>query len=81
MTDFIVFTSAEIEAARELDDTDAWIGGRLVDGPDAGELTGRYVVNARVLADPTYERWHAMLAALPVQDLDTDVIFAPPPDE
>lgn len=80
MLSWIVFEPAEIAAARALDGPDARIGGRVLDGPGAGIPTDRLVVDARVLADPAYARWHEMLAALPTAELDTDAIFAPPSD-
>lgn len=85
---FIILNEQQKDEAEILNGVDAAVEGRLVDNPLAPPELRTYddgdpawVITARVLNDPPYERWLGSLSPLPRQILDTDMIFVPPPPE
>lgn len=76
--EWIVMTSPERARATVLNDADALLGSRRM---VLGDLAGRWAVPARLLADPDYARWHAMLQPMPRLWAAPDMLFPPPEPE
>lgn len=79
---WIVMTTAQQSDAATLDGNGIEIGGRQIDNALAnnlgyGTLVGQWVVGARLLNDPDYERWVPSLGALPIYVMDSDTLFVP----
>lgn len=88
---FILVDATQKAAAEALNDNDVAVYGRLIDNPLANNLglgtlqadapDQRFVIPARVLNDPLYERWVATLGQLDIHVMDSDTLFVPLVDE
>jgi len=78
---WIVMTPAEKDTATELDNDDSRLGAReivntLANNLGLGTLVGKWVAPARLLNDPDYVRYVALLGSLPIHVMDSDTLFA-----
>lgn len=72
--EWIVMSAAERARATVMNDDNAFLGARrIVHGTHAG----CWVAPARLLADPDYARWHAILSPLPRLFATPEMLFPP----
>lgn len=62
------------------------VNPRLIDNPLAdnqefGDIVGLWVMPARLLVDPDYERWYDLCSEFPIRTMDSDILFLPPVEE
>lgn len=83
---YILCTSAEKDAAELLNDQETSVWARPIDNSLANNLglgtlqddpAIRFVIPARVLNDPLYDRWVSTLGQLPIHVMDSDTLFLP----
>lgn len=73
--DWIVMSADERARATVLNDDQAFLGARRI---VLGDHAGQWVVPARMLTDPDYERWHADLSCMSRLRANPDALFRPP---
>lgn len=87
---WIIMTQAQRDTAEALDDVNAELGAQEIQNSLADNLgfktvlgvstlIGLWVSPARLLNDPAYVRWVPSLGALPIEVMDSDTLFNPPP--
>jgi hypothetical protein len=80
---WIIMDENTKDTAEALNDGTAAVEGRYVDNPLSANLGlgvtiyQQWVMPARVLNAPLYERWVPVLGALPIRTIDSDVLFIP----
>ena len=90
---WIITTSAQRDDAEALNGPDAMVEGREINNTMAnslgeGVLVGKFVLPARLLNDPSYQRWAEAstdfpdgMGVLPIRTMDSEVLFLPPPED
>jgi len=83
---YLILTTQEKNDAEALNDISAAVEGQevtnaLANNLGEGTLVGKWVIPARIMNDPLYTRWLTMVASLPIRILDSETLFAPPPED
>jgi hypothetical protein len=83
---WLIFTPAQKASVQALNDDDTAISPRAIDNPLANNLgygalqtNTNSVAPARILNDPDYSRFWTICGTLPIQVMDSDTLFMPPP--
>lgn len=79
MTDWLIFTSAQVTNARALNDAARRLEPRLIDNPAHAQF-GKFTLPTDILSAKGFERFNARIDKLPKVTAEPDDLFLPQKD-